>query len=613
MAVDPIIEEVVYKFTTVGDEQAISDIKKVANEKKKALREARQLEKLEARLEKYDKARDAAKYRRIKKYNSQIYLRNKAIRDEARRQSKLPARIPGVDYRTSRQKRLLQKSLQQGQMLRGTETITSGYQNQLLLPMKANRANILENIRKSQEFRRQRSQAKMPNAMNSMFASEEYAKKYGSSFLRFQNKYLRGLKLESLLKKRTAATMRKDGYHSRREVGSLSGITSRAMLYMGFASLAGYMMTGIVSKVMQLGDAVADTELDVQKGLGYRNYYGSKYGNTKGFDEAANLSAYLTGEGKFKARSRIADIAGGLEAAKVDISPDRLKDIAIAAQGINSAFGRDIDTAYKDIIGMLTARRTPEEVGFIGLKGGGSPEAMLDKILKHLKSNPSVAGILGQQTLKATMQSIRSAPKDMLAAVYGSAPTQTQQGLKKFSGFVQDIFDTTSIQGLERWGGVMASINMALDRMSQDGDKTADTLSQLIAGAAQVGSVAYVNLKKVLGALVLYKTRNLWKDKAIDAAKFVITKPLKWAVTKPATWWATATLAASEGLHRIEASLGNRYNLTDEQKAQLNYNMMNMQDLNDLGGQAPIINTQSVYFDSENRMTIDSDMNYGGR
>ena len=272
----------------------------------------------------------------------------------------------------------------------------------------------------------------------------------------------------SLAKGKTGA--RKGGMKTRFG-GGANALASRAMLWMGLASLTSYVGGGLADKAMQLGDAISSTEIDILKGKGYRSHYGEKYGSTQGFDEAARYHSRVSGEAEYMGRSRIAIIAGGLEASNINITPKRLKDIVTAAQGISILKNTDFEGAYEGVIGILTKRRTPEEEKLVGLKGGGSPEQLLDKILDHLRNNPTTAGILGKATLKATMQSIRSAPSAMLADVYAERPTQARRGFETIGKRWGEIFSTDTEEKLTAWTSVLESWNQVMESFDLQSNK----------------------------------------------------------------------------------------------------------------------------------------------
>lgn len=607
---EKIIQQIITEFDTTGTEKTISDIDKVNKKKKESIREARRLEKLQVRMNKYETARTVNTQKRILRYSKRI---------SKERTLRMPALIPEIDYRTNRQIKLESLRRRIGAQYQG-EGVIRGFSNRLALPYKteykpipANRAMVPydSNRTANRHIRESDRTSKLASFINSA----------GFRMNSFQNKYVSGLRSELSIKKKLDKQSDRSAHGSRKPGGRMSGSVSRAMLYMGFGSLASYMVRGGVDRVMQLGDAAASTELDVLKGKSYREHYGEKYGDTKGFDEASMTAAMLTGEGMFKSRSRIADIAGGLEAANIDMPASKLKDIAIAAQGISTAYDRDTDTAYKDIIGMLTARRTPEEVGFIGLKGGGSPEVMLGKILDHLKKNPSLSGILGQQTLKSTMQSIRNAPLNMISGVYNSAPTQSKSGMNAFSRFTNALFDVDSEKGLDRWGRTMASINMSIERVADYGGPAADALAGIAAGSAQILSIATVHIPEIIKALAgIFVGKKLWKgfNKIAPIFQRGPKTPLIAGITKAAP--VAGLLAGIIGIGRanklMNDSIVKQYAKTPEEKEAL-MAALEQASVGDMMGEpttAPvIINAEKVFFDSENRISTDENLNNGGR
>jgi len=321
-------------------------------------------------------------------------------------------------------------------------------------------------------------------------------------------KYNRELKKEQGLKSRLSkSTSLKSQKNGRGFGGNMNAFASRAMLWMGFASLTSYLIRGFADRTMQLGDAMASSEIDILKGQGYREHYRKKYGNTIGFDEAARYHSRISGEGEYMGRSRIATIAGGLEASNINMTPDKLKDIVTAAQGVSILKNTDFENAYEGVIGILTKRRTPEEEKLVGVQGGGSPEQLLQKILDHLKNNPTTAGILGKSTLKATMQSMRSAPQSMLADVYARNPKQATRGFVTLKDRWNSFFDTSNRDKLEAWASAMESWNQIIESFDLGKNRTlivllktmGATVSYMLQGLgtflSSFGDVLFPNLK----------------------------------------------------------------------------------------------------------------------
>lgn len=284
--------------------------------------------------------------------------------------------------------------------------------------------------------------------------------------------------------------------------GGISSLMRKSMMVMGFAMMAGRLISSVASGAMAYGDATAEVEVDAIKGQAYRADF-AKTRDVKDFDKAVDKHRYLTGMAKYKAASDIASVSGEMESSGIKLSGGDLTKLVESIHGLSLGKGIDSQAAAKKIQGIMAGNVSAREAGMTGVKKGKNPAETLDSIYKWLKTNPVTSALMNQRTLSATMTSIKSTPMEVLSDIQQKHPEQSKEGFDSIDKILKRFFD------VDDWASVMAQFETGMKDLEKvDWEAVGTGVSVVASGIVKLG----LGLTEFIGTMATIP--KMWWEKS---------------------------------------------------------------------------------------------------
>lgn len=213
------------------------------------------------------------------------------------------------------------------------------------------------------------------------------------------------------------------------------------MLVVGAAMLVTRAFASLGAAVGAATQTFSEVEVDLTKGAAYRERYASLHqGKTKGFDDAVALYSRLSGNNKYLAQSKMASIAGNLNANNINLNGEQLKGVARALKGLVGIDGVTEDTASNKLLSVISGQISPKEAGLTGVQRGQTPGDTLQNILNFLEKNSVTSSLMKEDTLSSYQAKMSTAMKGLYADILTKYPANVKSLFKTVSDRVISFF-----------------------------------------------------------------------------------------------------------------------------------------------------------------------------